>query len=538
MYKVFLIDDEDEVREGMMARTDWASFGFELAGAFGNGKEALEAADLRPPDLVITDICMPFMDGLELTKRIGEKYRDVKTVILTGYEDFDYAKRAIQLKVHEYLLKPINFREFAGLLARLKQELDEERARREDMRRLQLQLNESLPLLREKFLERMATSVVSEEEIERKFRLFGLRLEGPAYIALVMDIDEFKGDSGGGQAPERELLRFGAANIVQEIFGQEHGGFVFGTKDEKTAVLYAGAAEDCSVAAQTLASQAAHSIEKYLKVRVSFGIGRPRDRKSALSSSYLEAISALDYRFLLGKNRIIAIHDVERGTGLHQLGYAEWERKLLAAMKLGNEQAYASTLREWIEHLRRSVPSVDKGYASIQRFLVSVMNLVEETGYGEEAFEADRPFARVPTLKTLDALREWLTEWGIRILRQMDSRRRTDADSHLQAAKEFVERNYADPNLSLQQAAQQACMSVNYFSAMFKQYCGQTFIEHLTGIRLAKAKELLAGTALKTYEIAEKVGYEDPQYFSVIFKRNVGVTPKEYRAAAREGTTG
>ncbi|REK62493.1 MAG: DNA-binding response regulator [Cohnella sp.] len=538
MYRIYLIDDEDEVREGIIGKTDWAAFGFELAGAFGNGKDALEAAEAGPPDLVITDICMPFMDGLELTKRLGERYRDIKTVILTGYEDFEYAKRAISLKVHEYLLKPINFQEFSDLLARLKRELDEERERREDLQRLRLQLNESLPLLREKFLERLVTTSVNGEEIERKFRMFGISLKGPAYLALVMDIDEPAGEATGGKETERELLRFGAANIVQEIFGQEGGGLVFGTKDEKTAILFSGAPETCFVTAQSLAEQAAYCIEKYLKLRVSFGIGRIRDRISNLSSSYLEAISALDYRFLLGKNRIIAIDDVEKGRNRHRNGYAEWEKKLISAMKTGDEKAFAARIAEWIEQLKETLPSAEKGYASIQRFLVSVMNLIEETGYGEEAFEAARPFAHILTLKTLDDIKDWLTDLGLAVIRQMECLRSNEAHSHLRRAEAFIRENYSDPGLSLQHAAQKACMSMNYFSAMFKQYSGETFVEYLTRIRLEKAKELLAGTALKTYEIAERVGYEDPQYFSVIFKRNVGMTPKEFRAAAKEGKAG
>ncbi|GIO12580.1 hypothetical protein J19TS2_21350 [Cohnella xylanilytica] len=535
MYKLYLIDDEDEVREGILAKTDWASLGFELAGAFANGRDALEAAEAEPPDLIITDICMPFMDGLELTKRIGERHRDVKTVILTGYEDFEYAKRAISLKVHEYLLKPINFHEFAELLGRLRRELDEERERREDLARIRLQLNESLPLLREKFLERLVTSSVGEEEIGRKFRLFGIGLDGPAYVALVMDIDELPPEAAGDREWGRELLRFGAANIAQEIFEKERGGLVFGTKDERTAILFSDEAAACSVAAQTLAMQAARSIEKYLKTRVSFGIGRVKDRLPELASSYMEAITALDYRFLLGRNRVIAIDDVQRGSGRNRLCYADWEKKLLSALKAGNEEAYAARMAEWIERLKSESPSADKGYASIQRFLVSVMNLVEETGYGEAAFEAGRPFARAPSIKTLDEMKLWLTEWGIGVMREMESLRRTDAHAQAKLAADFIRERYADPNLSLQEAAQVACMSVNYFSAVFKQYAGETFIEHLTRLRIEKARELLASTALKSYVIAERVGYEDPQYFSVIFKRNVGLTPKEYRAAAKEG---
>jgi len=537
MYKIFLIDDEDEVREAIERKTDWAAFGFELAGAFGNGRDALEAAETTVPDLVITDICMPFMDGLELTARLGERYRDVRTVILTGYEDFDYAKRAISLKVHEYLLKPINFGELTELLGRLKRELDEDRKRREDLQALRRQLHESLPLLREKFLERMVGASVGADEIERKFRLFGIRLAGPAYVALVMDLDETDGGPFGEGETERELLRFGAANIAQEIFEQEHGGLVFGTKDDKTAIVLSGDAASCSVLAQSLAAQAARSIEKYLKVQVSFGIGRIYEDVTKLSSSYLEAISALDYRFTLGKNRVIAIQDMERGGDCRKPCYAEWEKKLVTAMKNGSEEAYEQTLAAWIEQLRDAAPNAQAGRSQVQRFLVAVMNLVEETGFGEEVFEAAEPFTQALSFKTLDDLKAWLAGLGADVMRQIAAGRKSQARSQLAQAEAYIRERYADPDLSLQEVAQHAYMSMNYFSAMFKQHCGESFIEHLTRLRLEKAKELLASSALKTYEIAERVGYADPQYFSVIFKRNVGCTPREFRAAAKEGRT-
>lgn len=535
MYNLFLIDDEDEVREGMMSRTDWARFGFRPAGAFGNGKDALEALETAPPDLIITDVCMPYMDGLELAAVVAERYRDVKVVILTGYEDFDYAQRAIRSKVHDYLLKPINFRELSALLNKLRRELDEERRQKEDLGRLRIQLQESLPLLREKFLEKMVTSRLSREEIDRKCRLYGLSLPGPAYVALVLDAE--------GGSPERfpaddtgeELLRFASANIVREIFESGRGGIVFRTKEEKLAVLFSGSEAACSLDAQRLAEETGRCIGKYLHARASFGIGRVCSEPGELSRSYAEALSALDYRFLLGAGRIICIQDMERGERPAGLSYGEWEHKLLRALRVGNAPLYRETLAAWVRELKRTAVSAEMGYTMILRFHAAVLDLLEEAGIPCEAVASAQPFARVLALKTLDEAECWLRGLGDSAIERLVLNRSQAASAQLRQAEAYILEHYADENLSLGEVSQHVYMSMNYFSALFKQQRGESFVEFLTRVRLDKAKELLLATSLKTYEIASRVGYGDPQYFSVIFKRHVGMTPKQYRASAGKG---
>ncbi|WP_342409725.1 response regulator [Paenibacillus sp. FSL R10-2778] len=165
MYKIILVDDEDEVREGIKQKISWSKYGFELVGDFDNGRDALEAIEQHRPDVIITDICMPFMDGLGLARAVMDRYRDMKVIIVTGYEDFEYAKQAITLKVTEYLLKPINAREFAEFLSKMKQDLDEDHLQKANLVKLRMHLNQSLPLLRERFLEQLVTTRMKSEEM-------------------------------------------------------------------------------------------------------------------------------------------------------------------------------------------------------------------------------------------------------------------------------------------------------------------------------------------------------------------------------------
>lgn len=536
MYKIIIVDDEDEVREGIKEKTDWAACGFELVGDFDNGRDALDFVDSLQPDVIITDICMPFMDGLLLAECIASQYRDIKVVIVTGYGDFEYAKKAIKLKVKDYLLKPINSAEFTSFLDKMKLELDEEHTKKEDLTAIKHQLNQSFPLLRERFLESMATSRLKKAEIERKFRNFQLSLVGPTYIALVLDVDDFQRDFFEDQETEMELLRFAAFNIVQEIFEIESNGIAFRTRGDKIAVLFSGAEDEINILSQTLAMHVKQSVEKYLKLTVSIGIGRMQREIQHVSDSFQEALTALDYRFLLGKNNIISIHDVEYGQGVDKLTYNEWEKKLLSAMRMGNCNNISQVLDDWIKDLKSSVSSVNKCYGSIQKFYVSLMNLVAETGFDEAEVFGAYPFPQITLMKTIDEVKQWLEETCHRIILFLSAKRTDITQSQMVLAETFIRENYKNEDLSLSQVCNHIYISMSYFSALFKQHTGETFVEFLTKLRLEKAKELLIVTQLKTYDIASRVGYGDPQYFSVIFKRNTGKSPKEYRALNQGNT--
>lgn len=529
MYRVILIDDEDEVREGIKLKTPWAECGFELVGDFENGRDAWEALEALKPDAVITDICMPFMDGLELAQLIYEHYRALKVVIVTGYEDFEYAKRAIRLKVSDYLLKPLNAQEFTDFLLKMKRELDEERKSTKDLSRLRSQLHQSLPLLKEKFLERLATGKLSQEELAEGLEGYRLRLNGPSYVALVADLDETHGEAPVYSKDDLELLQFGVYNIMQEIVEREHGGIVFRNREHKVVALLTGEDKSLRLFSQTIAGYVRQCVEKYLKLTVSVGIGRPCDEATQLWNSYQEALSALDYRFMLGANRTLSIQDMEFGRRPVISQDSGWENQVVSAMRTGSLTCVSEALRKGFDELRSSGASIDKGYSAIHKLLASLMNWLAETGLSPDHSLTDDVFSQAQAMKTLDSIQRWLEEVCGRVLSDLSAKRSNVAQTQMREAEQFISRNYMNAELTLSDVCGHLFLSISYFSTLFKQHTGATFVEYLTRLRIEKAKELLVVTAHKTYEIASLVGYGDPHYFSVIFKRHTGKTPKEYR---------
>nr|WP_237391774.1 helix-turn-helix domain-containing protein [Paenibacillus dendrobii] len=521
-----MIDDEDEVREGIRNKISWNDCGFELIGEYDNGRDALEAIDCERPDLIVTDICMAFMDGLELARIVSEQYRDMKVVIITGYEDFEYAKQAITHRVQEYLLKPINAREFTSLMLQMKVELDTEREQRRNLSQLRMQLNESLPLLRERFMERLVFTRISKEMLHRKLEYFHIRLSGPAYIALVIDIDQTRGKRE--LRDEQELLQYAAYNIVQEQLEQEGSGIAFRTRDDRLAVILQGNPEQLELKAQRVADQARNSLDKYIRLPSSIGIGRKCDALEDISASYQEALSSLDYTFLLGEGRVISIQDVEFGQSIPSYT-SDWEQQLISSLKTGKLNQVSGVFQEWFQELRTGGVSVVRCHSILYRILIAMMKHAEETGLSDASLIPADAFSRVGSFRTLDEAQSWIEDISRGIMMSLTEHRSSHIRSQMDTAEGYIRANYHDETLSLQQVCSHLYMSASYFSSLFKQHTGGTFVEYVTRIRMGKAMELLRTTRLKSYEIAEKVGYSDPQYFSVLFKRNTGKTPKEYR---------
>nr|WP_255570585.1 helix-turn-helix domain-containing protein [Cohnella sp. CFH 77786] len=529
-----MVDDEDEVREGIKTKTPWAACGFELVGDFDNGRDALYAMERLKPDAVITDICMPYMDGLELAGGIREFHRGVKVAMLTGFENFEYAQRAIRLQVTDYLLKPLNLEEFTQFLDKMRRELDEERRRKEDLSLLRSQLHQSLPLLKERWLDKLAASAVLPADHERRFREYGISLPGPGYAAMTADIDAWHFPDGSGNEPDGELLQFGLYNIVQEIIEQEGLGTVYRTRDGKVSAIVCGEEERIELLGHQLADYIRGSAEKYLKLTVSVGIGRPCGLRE-LPVSCREALSALDYRFLLGTGRILSIRDMEFGRSKAELeDSGEREKKLISAMRSGSKNRVSDALRDVFEGLKVTFVTTEEGYSAVHGMLTALRSWISGTGLAETAPALEEAAAAVNRMRTLGELQQLLESACLRILDDLSAKRSDVSQTQMMLAEQYIQERYMDENLSLSGCCRHLFLSISYFSTLFKQHTGETFVEYLTRVRMDKAKEMLTLTSLKAYEIAHRVGYGDPHYFSVIFKRHTGLTPKEYRASRKE----
>jgi two-component system response regulator YesN len=532
MYKVIIVDDEAVVRIGLKNTINWNEHGFELIGDYANGREAWEAVEQLRPELVISDISMPFMDGLELAGLISVQFPYIKMIILTGYDEFDYAQQAIRLKVSDFVLKPITAQEIRKLLDRVRTEMDEETKRREDLGRLNSQLSQSLPLLKERFLERLVAVGLSKAEITERFAYFGLPSIFPLYLVMVVDIDDYGDRELHSYEQDVEFLRFAAYDIFKETLEQEEV-MLFRTREERMVAIIPGPDNESLLYERvfSLSEQVRYHIEKYLKFTVTIGIGRSSTNVEQLPLAYKSALSVLDYRFLLGKNRVLSILDMEGKPSTPLPPNQDWDRKLSSAVKTGSIQDAYKLIENGIAELKSSLAPIEACFLQMQKVVLSLMNSIQELVVHDQdvSLEKQMKLMDVYRFKTLDEVEIWLKEIVRSIISTISESRSHFMNMQIHRAVDFIDTNYANDKMSLQDLCRHVLMSTSYFSLVFKQHTGETFIEYLTGVRIGKAKELLHNTTLKFYEIAEQVGYKDPNYFSILFKKHAGTSPKDYR---------
>lgn len=531
MYKIIIVDDEAEVREGIRESIAWEQHGFECMGDFRNGSEALEAiADLRP-DLVLSDIRMPFMDGIELTRQIQMSYPYIKVIILTGHDEFDYAQKALRLKVHDFVLKPITANELRSLLNKVKDEMDQEAESRENLSHLKMQLFQSLPLLRERFLEQLIGGTLSEANIMERLDYFGLALSAPNYLVVAVDIDDLDENSREKWHNDPELFRSAAYNIVQEVMDGKDA-IVFRTREERMIVLFHGESDDkLDEAALNLSEVIRYCMKKYLRFTVTVGVGMLCSALTELPLSYKGAISALDYRFMLGNNRVISIKDME---GHHKPDLQldlEWNMRLSTLVKTGTFEQAQMLIEQIIGSLKASMMPLGACYLQIHSIIIAIVRTIHEfTGDDIEQFKGyEMVHKEISHFKTLDEIEDWLKIICQKVMQYVSEQRSDQTKMQILSVIAYIEEHYSDENLSVDEICRHVHLSKSYFSSLFKQNKDQTLMEYVTRVRMDKAKDLLKLTSLKSYKVASEVGYSDPQYFSVIFKKHTGITPTEYR---------
>ncbi|MFX3635887.1 MAG: response regulator [Candidatus Pristimantibacillus sp.] len=548
MYKVLLVDDEADVREGLVQEIDWEACGFTIVGTAENGQEAVEMADRLDIDVVITDISMPFMDGLQLSEWLRAHYPLVKIVILTGYDEFDYARQAIRLSVDEYLLKPFSSDSFTELLLKIKHAIEAEVAEREDVRHLKEHYRTSLPLLRETFLASLLTRKLSKTKIEEKTMNYDLHLTGKQYAVAVIALHPADEASSSEESQhslkhsgDLDLMLHAMLNIAKELWEPHYFGSAFIYQDSIAllAVNEESTEEAWLNKMQETLENMLKSIVHYLKLPVTIGVGSVVTDLANVKYSFTDALLALDYRLVLGSDKVIFIHDVEE-RGYEKLRFDELkEQALTRSLKVGTIEE----LNEAIEAIFHELSETTYAYNDIQMYLLEVVTAVLRTAKDADV-DLDQLFGggfqlhgEIFKFSGLLEAQRWFRDLCLRIMKQIASTRQHTYKDIVEKAVHYTKDHYSDPEISIQRLCSYLHISTGYFSGVFKKEVKMTFVQYLMHIRMEAAKELLRSTELKAFEIAERVGFADPNYFSFCFKKQVGISPRDYRSRSLTAST-
>ena len=537
LYRIMLVDDEEEVRKAMIRQMDWERLGFTVVGDAENGQEALEKLEQLEPEVIMTDIRMPYMDGLTLTARIREKYPSIKILIFSGYDDFEYAQQAIKLNVTEYILKPVNGEELAEILNRIKISLDQEIEQRRNFDSLRESYLGSLPILRELFLNDLVRRTTDVDLVTPKLREYGIDiLDARKWLAAVIHIEDLKRTETPVFSNHQELIPISVRGLAEDHLRPYCRFAIFNSMDGIT-VIAAIDENNTQTGLMNLFNDICKESRRVLEVTITVGVGHRSDALQEISRSYQTAVDALGYRAIVGVGKVIYINDVEPvSRGKLQLD-GKGEAELITAIKFGPKEMIETVIQNMANRMEDA-----KVHASqYQVYMLSIVNCMIQM-MQQYDLNMDDMFGE--GFQYLDALaggysREKFASWMIpiacRMNETMNQERENTKKKVILEAKEYIQEHYSNPDLSVEMLCRHLHMSPAYFSTVFKRETGQTYVNYLTEVRLDKAVDLLNETSDKTYVIAEKVGYQEQNYFSYVFKKKYGVSPTKYRGTQGNG---
>ena len=535
MLKIFLVEDEIVVREGIRNTISWEKEGFEFVGEAGDGEIAYPLIRKYQPDILITDIRMPFMDGLELSRLVRKDFPEMKILILSGYDEFDYAKQAISIGVTEYLLKPVTGAQLLACVRRIARIIEEEQEQKQFLETFEQEREENRHVARMKLFRRIIEGQTSVSDLLEQSRALGIDLTARSYNILLFQVFNEGREEHYSEAQNRiveavETLAEQMPQVIPVDLGLEGWAFILKETGEETL----SGITDRFLAA--LIQAVSHSAEFF------GGIGRPTQRISELSRCYAEASRAFAFRYLTERNQIVRIDMIE-----------EKEGNLLAG-RGKNSRIDRKNVEEFLNTgLRSEVDSFVNDYIStigeeqirsllLRQYLVMdiffmAYDFLGALGVDPEVLIREcGDFQKMPQVfSTPSSASDYIRKILDTAIGERDGQSMQKYSSLLKEAMEFIQTHYNHEDMSLNMVAAAVNMSPNHFSSIFSQETGQTFIEYLTQVRMEKARQLLRTTSMKTSEIAYEVGYKDAHYFSYVFKKTQNMTPRDYKAQAAQG---
>lgn len=547
MLKIFLAEDEVVVRETIKRMIPWEELGFELVGEAADGEMALPLLLRQQPDLLITDIKMPFMDGLTLARLAKKEIPGLKVVILSGYDDFNYAKQAIGIGVEDYLLKPITKNALIERLSEIRSRYEHEKTQKEYYEKFQREMQAYEKNSSRDFFEALIGGSMDMMEVYKRAEKLGLDIVAEAYNVLIftMNCDE----DFSGQRDEYSSWEAESLELLENFFAGHSSAMLFRSNIFSYGVLLKGQRETIEENTRACVDEIRKILSRQDGRREWFlAVGQSVERLSQIQKSYHTASRAFSQRYLYDEN--ILYYD-EMETMEHPGGQAETEDNAYL-QKVDVNALNPAILQKFLSNgLQEETENFVKDYfyaigqepmesLVFRNYVIlnvrfSVISFIKGLGCDTNEMEsADTEEVLAESGKNMESAIAYAKKMISQAIGIRDQNSGNKNRSILKTAVDFIDSHYMDEEISLNTVANVANVSSNHFSALFSQNMGQTFIEYLTTLRMNKAKELLRCTGMRSSEIAGEIGYKDAHYFSYLFKKTQGMTPSDYRKAREE----
>ena len=535
MLRVFLAEDETIIRETLRDTVPWARCGYTFVGEAGDGEMALPLIQQTRPDVLITDIRMPFMDGLALSKLVLQEFPQMKVIILSGYDDFEYAQTAIGLGVERYLLKPITKSTLMKVLEEVREKIQGERAQQNYLAQFRQEAQDYEQYARRRFLERVVAGQLSVQEIYEQAEKLDLDLRAKSYnLALVSAMPESGSTSESYSEPGARIRDGMVAHFLR------HPDYIlFRWNLTSFAVLLLERQENM----ESIVNRCIHKVQELYQT---FGpelnwyvaMGTPTQRLSALPGCFEEVSRLWAYRHILPEQHILTAQTVSSLTGTgsdHDLSGLDMNKVSPAMLTGVLQNASAQEIPSFVDEYTHSLEDALESGPFCQYLMLSARftatQFVETLGMEQKEYLGNLScLGMVGQQISIDDLKRYLSDILLQAIRLRDRVTGSQYKVQLKQAICYINEHYQCEDISLNRVAKEVDLSPNYLSAVFSQEMSTTFVEYLTAKRMEKARELLRASDLRSGEIAAAVGYKDSHYFSFLFKKTQGCTPRDYRS--------
>lgn len=535
MYRVFLAEDESLIRKGIKNLISWSDYGFAFVGEAQDGELAWPLIQKQKPDIVITDIRMPFMNGLALSKLIKKNMPETTIIILSGYDDFTYAKEAIGIGVDQYLLKPLSKEQLIEVLLEVKQKKDSELEKNRYMEQFQKEIQEYLTSSHRDFFEALVSGKFSVSELIERAEKLQINLTAEEYNIILLLVEEnmefMKYDTPAIDYQQELCLKFPKSNLV-EMFYTGVGVIAFLVKTDREKMT-------------SLTDQCIKKIEdtfEPLEERMRWTIieGNPVSRLSGVAQCYQEArqkIFHLDH-FQLEEEHTSFTQNNANEFNFNQLDASKVDQRIVEKfLTNGLEPEIDTFIEDYFNSIGEGAmeSTIFRQYV-VMHFQFTTKAFIEKINVLKEMIPSglEMSMSLNEAVFTMDGAKDYVRTLLQKALKIRDQVSRSRYSSMMDKAIGYMKSHFADHEIDLRTVARAANISATYFSGVFSQQMGKTFVEYLTELRMQYARELLRCTDKSSGEIAYEAGYKDSHYFSFLFKKVNGCSPRDYRAGGEQ----
>lgn len=525
MMKLLIVDDETILREGIYRVGKWDQYGIKVTGRVSNGLEALKSIQKEIPDIILTDVVMPVMNGIEFSAKIHELYPSIRIIMLSGHEEFAYVKKAMEYKVSLYLIKPATIEKIREAVLDLKDEIEDERRQEEEQNRLHAKMRESIPLLKEHYLNQLVINGPGgEKEFIEQRNFLGLNIEPRRLCLMVFELDEQ--NEGSKNLLEWSYLRIELRRVSQEIMEKEFYCDIFQNAENQMVILMnvdgSSSLHESYHYAAGKARRIQREIESLYACTVSVGIARPFEGIKDIKYAYMKGKMALAHTFFMGASSIIYIGDIEGEAEENPYALIQLETELLPHLKAGNKDQTLFLLETYFTELSQYAT---KGSAYIKEALTVLAYAIlrsfaggdRETKEIEGGIHQLLDVLREDAIVSFQELQNIFTNYIGRLTDVIGTERELRNQGIIDLAKSYIKDNL-DQDVSLMAVAECVFISPNYLSYLFKE-SGENFKDYVIRVKMEEATKLLKEKSLNKNQIAHRLGYSDGRYFTQVYKK-------------------